>query len=101
MTENYAASMTEGQRKAHERILALQKVYDAAVNVMKAHEVWQAVPDFDAAENLFDEAMIALEAVVWNTQFILGEKYPFLENNEKAEWEARRISDSRQVQALP
>ena len=95
MTDRYVAQLTPAQQAAHERIMALTQVYDRAVAIVKAFAVANAVPDFEPAQNLLDEAIGSLEAAIWNNQFILKEPYPWAEEERKeAEWRARRAGMS-------
>jgi hypothetical protein len=95
-SRNYVAQLTPAQKAAHERIMALQQVYDAAVAVVKADQVVSSVPDFPPAQELLDETLSHLDAVIWNTHFILKEPYDFMEDEIK---EAEELARARQVSA--
>ena len=98
-TKPQAATLSPAAQAAHERIMALQTVYDAAVAVLKADQVVCAVPDFGPAQEVFDEALSHLNAVVWNTQFILKEPYEFADEEiAEANVQARLRARSPGVQ---
>lgn len=77
MNRPYVVELTAGQRLAHERIKALQTVYDAAREVSRAYEILDQYSDDPKQHDRFTEAMSNLEAAIWNTAGILKEPYPY------------------------
>ena len=70
------SDLTPGQLLAHKKIKALQKVYDAAREVLLADTIAGQFPTDRKSADRLEDAMGMLESAVWNTAKELGESYP-------------------------